>query len=231
MTTHQVFVPVNLIDSQLLPPLEKQNYLPEYDENGVFTGFGKLGKDSYKRGFVCDVDDDGKIVKVRYDGVKKFDGLVGENGHATPSAVMVVAERRADGIYLFCAKEYRVFIYDHVEDQLGVNIIGFAGGFTEADKTPAQTALDEVLHEHGIAVMNAKVERIGYASDNRAMTETCIEYYLGTFEREVGQELQGDEVIQKTEAIRVDQFVPGLDGIVDTAYSFLVHHLGLVKAM
>lgn len=232
MATVQKFIPVSQIDPQLLPSLDKQNYLPEYDENGVFTGFGKLGKDSYKRGFVCDVDDEtGVIVKVRYDGVKKFDGLVGENGHATPSAVMIVAERRADGIYLYCAKEYRVFIYDHVKDQLGVNVIGFAGGFTEAGKTPAQTALDEVLHEHGILVANAKVERIGYAFDNRAMTETCIEYYLGIFERQVGQELEGDEVIQKTEAIRVDHFVPGVDGIVDTAFAFLVHHLDLVKAM
>ncbi|HKC05156.1 MAG TPA: hypothetical protein VKC54_04780, partial [Patescibacteria group bacterium] len=119
------------IDPNLLPPIDKQNYLPEFNENGVFIGFGKPGKDSYIRGFVCDVEDDGTITKVRYDGVKKFDGHVGPDGHATPSAVMVVAEKRADGIYLYCAPEYRVFIYDHVNDQLSVMVKGFAGGFTE----------------------------------------------------------------------------------------------------
>jgi hypothetical protein len=222
----QKFVPVSKIDSKLLP--EIQNYLPMY-QNGIFVGLGKPGKDSYIRGFVCDVEDDGTIVKVRYDALKKFDGPIGEDGHATPSAVMVVVERRADGIYLYCAPEYRVFIYDHVNNQLGVTVMGFAGGFTEKGKKPAETALAEVLHEHGIVVKDAEIVRIGYASDNRAMTETCIEYYLGIFTRQVGQDLQGDEVIQKTEAIRVDHFVPGLDGIVDTAYAFLVSHLGLVK--
>ncbi|MGA3291867.1 MAG: hypothetical protein ABSC49_01830 [Candidatus Microgenomates bacterium] len=225
----QKFVPVSEIDSKLLPKI--QNYLPRY-ENGIFVGLGKTGKDSYIRGFVCDVEDDGTIVKVRYDALKKFDGLVGEDGHATPSAVMVVAESRADGIYLYCAPEYRVFIYDHVNNQLGVTVEGFAGGFTEKGKEPAETALEEVLQEHGIVVGAVwPIVRIGYASDNRAMTETCIEYYLGMFERQVGQDLQGDEVIQKTEAIRVDHFVPGLDGIVDTAYAFLVSHLKLVKPM
>jgi hypothetical protein len=217
-----------MIDPALLP--EKQNYLPEFDQNGVFIGLGKPGKDSYIRGFVCDVEEDGTIVKVRYDALKKFDGPVGEDGHATPSAVMVVAEKRWDGIYLYCAPEFRVFIYDHVKNQQSVDVLGFAGGFTEKGKTPAQTALEEVLQEHGVAVRNATIERIGYASDNRAMTETCIEYYLGIFEREGNQNLGGDEMIRKTQVVRVDRFVPGVDGIVNTAYAFLVHHLGLVKS-
>lgn len=233
VATHQAFVPITGIPLALLP--KELNYRPEY-EGAVFVGLGKPGKDSYKYGFVCDVDDaTGEVVKARYDGLKKFDGPIGPNGHATPSAVMVVAEKRTDGYYLYVAPEYRVFIYDDEADVEGVTIEeSFPGGFTEKGKTPEETALDEVLHELGVEVKNAEIKRIGRASDNRAMTETCIRYYLGVFERQVEQALQGDEVVGKTTAVRVDQFEPGLDGIVDTAYSFLVSRkggLGLVKPM
>ena len=193
------------------------------------SGSANRGKDSYVRGFVCDVESDGTITKVRYDALKKFDGLVGKDGHATPSAVVVAVEKRKDGFYLYCAPEFRVFIYDHVKKQQGVEIVGFAGGFTEKDKTPGETALAELLQEHGIKVKVATVVRIGYASDNRAMTETCIEYFMAVFERQEETMLGDDEMIRKTEAIRVDRFAPGLDGIVNTAYAFVVHKLGLVK--
>lgn len=230
-TTHQAFVPVSQIDPQLLPSLDKQNYLPEYDEKGVFTGFGKPGKDTYVRGFVCDVDDaTGAVVKTRYDALKKFDGLVGADGHATPSAVMVVCERRFDGLYLYAAPEKRIFIYDHIAKIQGPVVDTFAGGFTQKDKSPAETALDEVLEEMGIAVKSASIVRIGHASDNRAMTDTCIEYYIGVFERQVSANLGDDEMIGKARPVRVDRFVPGVDGIVNTAYAFLVHNQNLVKA-
>lgn len=228
MATHQKFVPVGEIDPALLPP--NLNYRPEFDSAGRFIGLGKSGKDSYKYGFVCDVEEDGSIVKVRYDGMKKFDGPVGPNGHATPGAVMIVAELRSDGIYLFTAPEFRVFIYDDEADVEGVTIQGFAGGFTPKGKTPEETALDEVLEEYGIEVKSASVERIGRASDNRAMTETMIRYYVGLIERKIEPKLGDDEVIGNAIPVRVDKFHPGFDGIVDTAYAFLVDHFGLVKA-
>lgn len=231
MATVQKFVFVDQIDPALLPPLEKQNYLPEYDEKGVFTGFGKFGKDSYKRGFVCDVDDaTGNVVKARYDALKKFDGPVGTDGHATPSAVIVVAEWREDGLYLYTAPETRIFIWDDVAQLQGPEIQGFAGGFTQQGKKPEETALDEVLEEYGIKVKNAELTLIGRASDNRAMTDTCIRYYIGTFERQEAPRLGSDEMIGKAAPVRVDHFTPGLDGIVDTAYAFVVSHFGLVKS-
>ena len=39
------------------------------------------------------------------------------------------------------------------------------------------------MSEQGIEVETASVERIGYASDNRASTEACIEVFLGKFSR------------------------------------------------
>lgn len=229
MSVHQAFVPVAQIDPQLLPSLDKQNYLPKY-ENDVFVGLGKPGKDTYIRGFVCDVEDDGTISKVRYDAMKKFDGPIGADGHATPSAVMVVCERRLDGLYLYTAPEERIFIYDHIAKIQGPIVDTFAGGFTQKDKSPAETAFDEVLEEMGIAVKSASIVRIGHASDNRAMTETCIEYYIGMFERQGSVNLGDDEMIGKARPVRVDRFVPGVDGIVNTAYAFLVHNQNLVKA-
>lgn len=229
MNTHQEFFYVEQVPMELWPAT--LNYRPEFNAQGIFTGLGKPGKDSYKYGFVCDVDENGKVVKVRYDGMMKHDGPVGPDGHATPSAVMVTAERRPDGVYLYCGRETRVFIYDHVAKVKGPEVVGFSGGFTEKGKTPAETALTELLQEHGIHVKKAEIVRIGHASDNRAMTNTCIEYYLGIFERQEGQSLGDDEMIRKIEPIRVDRFVPGVDGIVDTAYAFLIHRLGLVAPL
>ncbi len=119
MATHQAFVPITRIPPALLP--KTLNYRPEY-EGEVFVGLGKPGKDSYRYGFVCDVDEEGGVVKARYDGLKKFDGPVGPNGHATPGAVMVVAEKREDGYYLYVSPEFRVFIYDDEKVDVAGNV-------------------------------------------------------------------------------------------------------------
>src|SRR5258706_15573180 len=88
---------------------------------------------------------DAETGKFLYDFIRKFDGPVGDDGHASPGAIMVVVEDRADGLYLHCAEEFRQVIYDHVNNQEGVTAYGFAGGFTKKGAKPSETALAELL--------------------------------------------------------------------------------------
>lgn len=229
MATVQKFFPIDRIPAELLPPDDKLNYRPDF-KDGKFVGLGKPGKDSYLYGFMCDVDENGTIVKARYDLLLKFDGPIQADGHATPSAIMVVLEKRWDGLYLHCIVEFRPLIYDHVAGVQGVEITGFAGGFTEKGKSPRDTALSEVLQEQGVKVRRAKIVRIGWASENRAAAESCPEVYLGIFERQGRSFLKGDEVILKSVRIRVDQFHTGRDALMNNAYAMVVDYLGLVAS-
>jgi len=165
-----------------------------------------------------------------YDGIRKLDGPVQEDGHATPGAIMAVVEEKEDGLYLHCQKEIRPIIFDHVKGIQGVEVLGFAGGFSKRGQKPSQAALEELLEEQGVLVNESSVELIGYASDNRATTETCIEVYLGTFRRQTEARVGEHEIILKTLPVRVDEFKPGLDGIVNSAYAMIVSHLGLVRS-
>lgn len=165
-----------------------------------------------------------------YDGIRKFDGPVNEDGHANPGVILVVVEERSDGIYLHCQEEFRPIIYDHVQGQQGVKVLGFAGGFSHKGENPSEAALRELLAEQGIEVDKASVERIGWASDNRASTETCIEVFLGKFSRKVDANPEGHEIVLRTVLVRVDRFACGRDGIVNSAYAMVVTHLGLVNS-
>jgi hypothetical protein len=169
-----------------------------------------------------------------YDGIRKFDGPINDDGHATPGSIFVVVEKRGWWIfkrwYLHCIEEFRPIIYDHINDIHGVKVLGFAGGFARKGEKPSEGALRELLAEQGIVVDSASVERIGYASDNRASTETCIEIYLGKFSRKVQAHPEGHEIILKSVMVRIDRFKPGLDGIINSAYAMVVSHLGLVRS-
>lgn len=165
-----------------------------------------------------------------YDGIRKLDGPINEDGHANPGVILVVVEDREDGIYLHCQEEVRPLIYDHILKQQGVTVLGFAGGFSKKGENPNEAALRELLSEQGIEVDEASVERIGYASDNRASTETCIEVFLGKFSRKTESSPDGHEIILKTVPVRIDQFKTELDGIVNSAYAMVVTHLGLIRA-
>ena len=195
-------------------------------ENGQFVGienprFGRIEHIAF-----LDADSGAYL----YDGIRKFDGPINEDGHANPGVIFVVTEEREDGIYIHCVEEIRPIIYDHINKIQGVKILGFAGGFTHKGEKPSEGALRELLAESGIEVESASVERIGYASDNRASTETCIEVFLGKFKRNVGALPEEHEIILKSLMVRIDQFKPGLDGIVNSAYAMVVSHLGLVRS-
>lgn len=195
-------------------------------ENGQFVGienprFGRIEHVAF-----VDADTNAFL----YDGIRKLDGPINDDGHANPGVIFVVSEEREDGIYLHCQEETRPIIYDHVNKIQGVKILGFAGGFTHKGEKPNEGALRELLAESGIEVESATVERIGYASDNRASTETCIEVYLGKFRRNVGALPEGHEIILKSLMVRIDKFRPGLDGIINSAYAMVVSRLGLVRS-
>lgn len=175
---------------------------------------------------VAVVDETNKFL---YDWMVKLDGPVQSDGHATPGAVMVVVEERPDGFYLHCQEEYRPVIYDHVNQQQGVVVIGFAGGYSKKGEKPSDTALREALEEQGIEVEIATVERLGYATDNRATTETCHEVYMAYFKRKGAPNPDENEMIGRTRVVRVDEFPIGQDGIVNSAYAMLVRRLGLVR--
>lgn len=163
-----------------------------------------------------------------YDGIRKLDGPINDDGHSNPGVIFVVVEEREDGIYLHCQEEQRPIIYDHVEGVQGVKCTGFAGGFSKKGEKPSEAALRELMAEQGIEV-DAFVERIGWASDNRASTETCYEVFLGKFKRKVNANPDGHEIILKSKLVRIDQFECGRDGIVNSAYAMTVCSLGLVK--
>jgi hypothetical protein len=165
-----------------------------------------------------------------YDGIRKLDGPINEDGHANPGVVFVVVEEREDGIYMYCQEETRPIIYDHVAGVQGVKCLGFAGGFSRKGENPSEAALRELLAEQGIVVDQASVERIGWASDNRASTETCIEVFLGKFSRKVDANPDKHEEILRTVPVRIDKFVCGRDGVVNSAYAMVVSHLGLIKS-
>lgn len=169
-----------------------------------------------------------------YDGIRKLDGPINEDGHSNPGVIFVVIEKRGWWIfkrwYLHCIEEFRPIIYDHINGVQGVKVLGFAGGFTHKGEKPSEGALRELLAEQGIKVESASVEQIGYASDNRASTETCIEVYLGKFSRKFKPIPDGHEIILKSVLVRINQFKPGLDGIVNSAYAMVIAHLGLVKS-
>lgn len=178
---------------------------------------------------VAFVDETGKF---SYDGIRKLDGPLQDDGHATPGAIMIAVEERPDGFYVHCQEEERPIIYDHIGKQQGVVVLGFAGGFSKKGEKPSKTALAELLQEQGVEVEEATVELIGWASDNRSTTETCIEVYLGRFRRKgerKADEHEVHEVILRTKPVRIDQFKPGRDGIVNSAYAMVVSHLGLIS--
>lgn len=163
-----------------------------------------------------------------YDGIRKLDGPPQDDGHATPSGVLVVVEEKADGFYFHCVEESRAIIFDHINGVQGVNILGFGGGFARKGEKPNETALRELIEETGIEVEKTSVELIGYASDNRATTETCHEVYLAVFKRKGKSNPDLGESIKGTKLIRVDQFPAGQDAIVNSAAFMAVKHLGLI---
>lgn len=213
------------VDKVALPEDKKFGWQPIV-VNGQFVGienprFGRIEHIAF-------IDSDtGAFL---YDGIRKLDGPMNDDNHANPGVVFVVTEDRSDGIYLHCQEEFRPLIYDHINKIQGVKIFGFAGGFTHKGEKPSEGALRELLAESGIEVESASVERIGYASDNRASTETCIEVFLGKFKRNVGALPEEHEIILKSLMVRIDQFKPGLDGIINSAYAMVVSHLGLVRS-
>lgn len=213
------------VDEVTLPEGKSFAWKP-IEENGLIVAFEnpKFGRIEH----VAFVDADTNAYL--YDGIRKLDGPVNEDGHANPGVILVVVEDREDGIYLHCQEEMRPIIYDHIKNLVGVTCRGFAGGFSKKGEKPSDAALRELLAEQGIEVNSSSVERIGYASDNRASTETCIEVFLGKFKRNIGAHPDGHEIILKTVPVRVDQFVCGCDGIVNSAYAMVVSHLGLVRA-
>lgn len=194
-------------------------------ENGIVVAFENAQYGRFERVAFVDADSGDFL----YDGIRKFDGPRQEDGHATPGAIMVVVEECSDGYYLHCQEESRPIIFDHINGVQGVVVVGFAGGFSKKGEKPSETALKELLEEQGVKVEKASVEMIGYASDNRATTETCIEVYLGKFSIKVDAKPGEHEEILKTNTIRVDQFDLGHDGIVNSAYAMAVHYLGCIS--
>ncbi|MEK7472723.1 MAG: NUDIX domain-containing protein [Patescibacteria group bacterium] len=212
-------------DQVVLPEEKSFGWQPVHGKDGQVVAFENPRFGRFEHiAFV-----DGDSGAFLYDGMRKLDGPINEDGHANPGVIFVVVEDREDGIYLHCQEEIRPLIYDHIEGVQGVKCIGFAGGFSHKGEKPNKAALRELLSEQGIEVETASVERIGYASDNRASTETCIEVFLGKFSRMITPVREGHEIILKSVLVRIDQFIPGLDGIVNSAYAMVVSHLGLVK--
>ena len=199
-------------------------------ENGQIVGIENPRFGRFEHVAFVDADTNAFL----YDGIRKLDGPINDDEHSNPGVIFVVIEKRGWWIfkkwYLHCIEEVRPIIYDHINSIQGVKILGFAGGFTHKGEKPSEGALRELLAEAGIMVKDASVERIGYASDNRASTETCIEVYLGKFSRKFKPIPDGHEIILKSVLVRIDKFKPGLDGIINSAYAMVVAHLGLVKA-
>lgn len=195
-------------------------------ENGQFVGIENPRFGRFEHVAFVDADTNAFL----YDGIRKLDGPIQEDGHATPGAIMIVVEEKEDGFYLYCQEEGRPIIFDHINGVQGVKIIGFAGGFSKKGQKPSQAALEELLEEQGVLVDESSVEFIGYSSDNRATTETCFEVYLGKFRRQTEAHSEEHEIVLKTLLVRIDEFKPGLDGIVNSAYAMVVNHLGLVRS-
>lgn len=213
------------VNSVVLPEGKTFGWQPMI-ENGQFVGIEnpRFGRVEH----VAFVDDESGAFL--YDGIRKLDGPINDDGRSNPGVIFVVVEEREDGVYLHCQEEFRPIIYDHINKIQGVKVLGFAGGFSKKGEKPNEAALRELLSEQGIEVEEASVRRIGYASDNRASTETCIEVYLGKFRRQTEAHSDEHEIILKSVMVRIDQFKPGLDGIVNSAYAMVVSHLGLIRS-
>jgi hypothetical protein len=192
--------------------------------NGQIVAFENPNFGLYEHVAIIDADSKAFL----YDGIRKLDGPAQEDGHSTPGEISVVVDEREDGFYLLCIKEFRPIIYDHVNKVQGVEVLGFAGGFAGKGKKPSVTAQAELLEEAGVIMKPESIKLIGYASDNRAATETCINVYMGFYDREIEAKPGAEEIIKGKEWVRIDRFTPGRDGIINSAYAMVVAELGLV---
>lgn len=211
-----------------LPKGKEPGWQPMVDSKGMFLGFINPPYGLVRHSAVVDVDAEGNQ-KYLYDSLLQEDGPIDPTTQqASPNAVIVPIEERADGYYVHGHREFRPVIRDHVAGQWGVEVLSIAGGFTKKGAKPSETALAELFEEEGIQVEEATMERIGWSSPNRAFVATCSEVWMAKFKL-AGEARPGEhEKILGNEVVRIDKFPYGVDKIVNDAVYAAAVHLGCV---
>lgn len=240
----QVVVPIIDVPMELMEDALKarpDRWEPVYDQvRGDVVGFhapnyGSVMRCAY---VVAEVDDETdevlEIQKFQFDQMMRKDGPIGDEpwGHATPNAMAVVIEERDDGYYAWSVNEWRPAIYDHRREKQGVEVVGITGGWAKkVGANPVDTALEEIVAETGIEIEEGSVEFIEIHSPNRATVETCNEVYMAKFRAKGERVLDGShEEIGDQFAVRLDQYPPGPDALVNSALWLVSQHLGCITA-
>jgi len=219
----QRVVPFEMV---VVPEGKKPGWTPMFDEGGNPIGFMNPTFGLIRHSAI-----------VNAEGGYLYDSLLHEDGpldqatmQATPNAVIVPIEERADGYYVHCHREFRPVIRDHVTGVWGVEVLSIAGGFTKKGAKTSETALAELFEEEGIKVEEASMKRIGYASPNRAFVATCVEIWLARFKVASVATPDKEESIHGNEVVRIDLFPFGQDMIVNNAVATAAKHLGCIVA-
>jgi hypothetical protein len=214
------------IETVAIPEGKKPGWSPMFDESGRPIGFQNPNFGLIRRSAI-----------VNAEGAYLYDALLWEDGpidpatmQATPSAVIVPIEERSDGFYVHCHREFRPVIRDHVAGEWGVEVLSIAGGFTKKGAKPSETALAELFEEEGLKVEETTMQRIGYASPNRAFVATCLEVWLAKFKVTGTATPDKNESIHGNEVVRIDLFPFGPDMIVNHAVALAAKHLGCIVA-
>ncbi len=239
----QVVVPINEVPMHLMEEALKAT---EHRWNPISEPvFGTIGFHAPKYGAIlrsayvmAEVDEETneivEIKKFQFDQMVRKDGPIDDpKGHATPNAMCVVVEERADGYYVWAVDEWRPVIYDHNTDTQGVAVVGVTGGWAKGvGADPIVTALEEMVAETGIEIDESSVEEINIHSPNRGYEEACNVVILAKFKAKgERQRDESHEVIGDQFPVRLDEIPAAHDALVNSAMWAVVRHLDCVSAI
>ncbi len=192
------------------------------------------GYGAYQHYLQVSIDDNGNIVTADYDFVRIADGALDENGNGTSGVVVFPVFEGFDHqtgenrLYVGFFLQYRPVIrnLDRKETTHGVWVATVPGGFGKLAQKSADTVKSEAAEEFGAELV--ELVETGWASDNRAKTETPVKYMLAKFKLGLNVVDDSHEKIFGKYAVPIEDFPIGADGIINNAYLFALSYLELI---
>lgn len=168
----------------------------------------------------------GELLYVEYDLIEAFEGAGCTTGYGTGGSVTVPLLGIGNIWYCGFTLEYRTRILNPETQEQGCWIPTFPGGYSDKPGKGKEQAIKEIKEEMGIDVKD--VQYLGSAVDNRTLRPVGTNYYCVVIDKDkISPEAvqHGDEKMFGKYLIPFTQFPLGLDGIVNTAWSFALKYL------
>ncbi|HBI35604.1 TPA: hypothetical protein DDY47_01560 [candidate division WWE3 bacterium] len=193
-------------------------FVPKWGLDGdtvTNPGFG-----AYQHYVQASIGNNGEIATVDYDFYRIADGALDSEGNGTPGAVVfpVFFLENNPEPYIGFFLQWRPVIKNLTTGKHGCWAATVPGGFGKLTKLSGDTAREEAAEEFGAELLDLR--DIGYASDNRAKTETPIRYMLAQFRLAGNAPDDSHETIFGKFGISFWKFPLGADGIINTAWAF-----------